>query len=135
MLHALNDRVKYCYARAAGCRERAQRERYPAAKETWHRMEDRWLKLALSIELTESISDFHSEVSGFLERRNAELNVLQRAAFCSSCGKQMRLISSEPHKRVKDVDLYCFICDCGHSTETYVYASPSCCRSASGCKH
>jgi hypothetical protein len=120
MLHALNDRVKYCYARAAGCRERAQRERDPASKETWHKMEDRWLKLALSIELTESISDFHSEVCRFLEKRNAELNVLQRAAVCPSCGNRMCLTCSEPYESLKNVDLYCFLCDCGHSTETYV---------------
>jgi hypothetical protein len=120
MLHALNDRVKYCYARAAGCRERAQREKDPASKETWHKMEDRWLRLALSIELTESISDFHSEVRSFLEKRNVELNVLQRAAVCPSCGNRMRLSCSEPHESFKNVNLYCFICDCGHSTETYV---------------
>src|SRR5262249_10243569 len=66
MLRGLNDKVKECYARAAEAREQAIRENNPAARETWFKLEDRWVTLAQSRELTESLSDFSAEVRRFL---------------------------------------------------------------------
>ena len=66
MLERPNDKVRECYARAAEAREQAMRENDPAAKDTWFKLEDRWITLAQSCELTESLSDFTTEVRRFL---------------------------------------------------------------------
>jgi uncharacterized alpha-E superfamily protein len=67
MLRRPNDKVRYCYIRAAEARENALRERDPASKETWFKLEERWISLAQSRQLTESLSDFTAEVRKFLK--------------------------------------------------------------------
>jgi uncharacterized alpha-E superfamily protein len=69
MLRRPNDKVRYCYIRAAEARENALRERDTPSREIWFKLEERWITLAQSRALTESLSDFSTEVRRFLGNR------------------------------------------------------------------
>jgi hypothetical protein len=43
---------------------------------------------------------------------------------CEDCGKQMRLVSIEPHDRYTDLDSRNFICFCGAATSDTVVREP-----------
>jgi hypothetical protein len=81
-----------------------------------------WRHLARSYEFVESLERFlhDKQKAQSLNKQKAKDAVLYLAAVCPSCRKQMRLIGSEPHERYRDLDLYRFICHCGHVAETYV---------------
>jgi hypothetical protein len=67
MLQHPNDKVRHCYIRAAEARERALRERDPVRKENWFKIEERWITVAQSCALAETLSDFNAEVRRFLK--------------------------------------------------------------------
>jgi len=62
-------RHRHCYQRALECRRRAFNTGDPLLKADYLAMEDDWLLLARSHELSESISDFSAEVRRFLGKR------------------------------------------------------------------
>jgi hypothetical protein len=43
---------------------------------------------------------------------------------CEGCGKQMRLVSIEPHDRYTDLDSRNFVCFCGAGTSDTVAREP-----------
>jgi len=69
MLRKSSDTVRECYRLAVEAREFALREIDPVRKAAFFKAEDRWIMLAQSRELTESLSDFSSEVRRFLGKR------------------------------------------------------------------
>src|SRR5215470_12168371 len=69
MLRKSNDRIRLCYQKAAEARERALRETDPELREGFFREEDRWIGLAHSFELSESLSDFATEIRRGIENR------------------------------------------------------------------
>ena len=68
VLHKSKDQVRYCYQRAAECRERALKASDPALKETLSVAEESWIRLAHSYELTETVSDFGRELQRYRGR-------------------------------------------------------------------
>jgi len=76
VLKKSSDKVRLCYQLAAEARARAQQETDAARKERFFEIEARYIRLAQSHELTESLADFGREarrfgreVRRFLERR------------------------------------------------------------------
>jgi hypothetical protein len=68
MLLKSDDKIRYCYYRAAHSREQAMRARNPNRKAHLLEAEERWMRLAQHMELTETLQDFGEEVSRFLAR-------------------------------------------------------------------
>jgi len=69
MLHRSSDRVSACYRRATACRDCEERLRDPVLKKAMRECEDRWLALARSYELAESIADFNREIGRFRKKK------------------------------------------------------------------
>ena len=69
MLRKSSDKVALCYHLAAECRERELQLYDPALKKIMRESEERWLALARSYELAESIDDFNKEMRRFRKRR------------------------------------------------------------------
>jgi tryptophan 2,3-dioxygenase len=69
MLRKSSDKIALCYHRAAECRERELQLHDPALKKIMRESEHRWLALARSYELAESIDDFNKEMRRFRKRR------------------------------------------------------------------
>ncbi|HYU78846.1 MAG TPA: hypothetical protein VEK56_07660 [Vicinamibacterales bacterium] len=59
--------IRQCHQRAKACRERAMRERDPAARRVMLDLEKRWHGLAQSIQLTVNISNFAKTVTRDVE--------------------------------------------------------------------
>ena len=68
MLRKSDDRIRYCYYRAAQAREHAMRARNPGRKAGLLEAEERWMRLAQQYEMTETLADFGKEVRRFLLR-------------------------------------------------------------------
>ena len=68
MLKKSSDKVRLCYQLAAEARAQAQLETDPARKERFFEIERRYIRLAQSPELTESLTDFTREVRKFTNR-------------------------------------------------------------------
>lgn len=68
MLHRVSDKVKTCYSRAVAAREQALRTQDPAKRARLFKIEDNWISLAQSYQLTECLDDFGEEVRRFLKR-------------------------------------------------------------------
>jgi len=62
MLHKSSDKIRHCYQRASECRERALASHDPQLKADMFAAEDRWIRLAQSYALTESLVEFGEEV-------------------------------------------------------------------------
>jgi hypothetical protein len=62
MLQNLSTQVKECYRRAAESRANAERASDPKFKAAFLDMEERWLALARSYELSESLSMFTNDL-------------------------------------------------------------------------
>src|SRR5262245_44507315 len=69
MLKPHHDKIRRCYQRAAESHERAAQASDAQAKGQYLAMEERWLRLAQSYELTESLSDFGAEARRHLEEK------------------------------------------------------------------
>jgi hypothetical protein len=65
---SLHDKIRDCYQRAAGCRERALRTNDPTIRASLFAAEEGWIRLAQSYELTEVVSDLDPEVRRHLRR-------------------------------------------------------------------
>jgi hypothetical protein len=62
MLHKSSDKVRHCYERALVARERGSHTANPVLQE-WHAtMEEHWLRLAWSYEISESIMTFNGDL-------------------------------------------------------------------------
>jgi hypothetical protein len=59
MLQNLSKDIRECYHRAEECRHKAQTASTELMKANFLQMEQRWLSLARSYEVTESVSEFH----------------------------------------------------------------------------
>ena len=66
MLRKFSDAVRECYRLASQSRELALRQTDPNRRAAFFKAEDRWILLAQSYELVESLSDFSGEVRRFL---------------------------------------------------------------------
>jgi hypothetical protein len=66
MLHRSSDKIRHCYQRAAECRERALSTHVPKLKADMFAAEDRWIRLAQSCALTESLETFSGDVRRYL---------------------------------------------------------------------
>lgn len=58
MLLKLSEQIAHCYRHAEACAQRAKSERDPALQDDRLSMERRWITLARSYELSESIEQF-----------------------------------------------------------------------------
>ena len=58
MLQNLSKDIRECYRRAEECRHKAQTASTELMKANFLQMEQRWLSLARSYEVTESVSNF-----------------------------------------------------------------------------
>ena len=66
MLKKSSDKVRQCYQLAAEARAQAMRETDAARKERFFEIEERYIRVAQSHELTESLSDFNHEIRRFV---------------------------------------------------------------------
>jgi len=69
MLYKQSDKIRHCYQRALACRRRAFNTGDRLLKADYLAMEDDWLRLARSHELSESVSEFSAEIRRYLGRR------------------------------------------------------------------
>jgi hypothetical protein len=111
MLQRLRDHIATCLDRALDADQRAEQTRDPATKHEYSQLARSWRHLARSYQFVESLESFLLDERGQIPRR---------MATCRFCGKEMRLISSEPHELFKNLDLYRFSCDCGNDAEMYI---------------
>jgi len=58
MLSNLSEQIKDCYAHAEACARKAAAQTNPRLKQDFLEMEQRWLSLAKSYELSERLTDF-----------------------------------------------------------------------------
>jgi hypothetical protein len=63
MLQQLSDVVRQCYRRAGESRRRAEIAPDPHTKETYYQLEQSWLRLAESCQLSQRVSTFLQSVS------------------------------------------------------------------------
>ena len=63
------DKVKTCYSRAVAVREQSLRTHDPVQSARLLKMEYRWILLAQSYQLTESLEGFSEEVRCYLQGR------------------------------------------------------------------
>jgi len=68
MLQKLTTEIRECYRHAEECRRRARQTLDPAVKQDFLDMEQRWLSLARSYELSEKLSSFTQEMRRRLYR-------------------------------------------------------------------
>jgi hypothetical protein len=64
MLEQFSDQVRQCYQRAVEARAKADATNDPALKADFLAAENRWLSLASSFVLSESLGDFTAEREG-----------------------------------------------------------------------
>jgi hypothetical protein len=62
MLQKVSEQIAHCHQRASECRAKAAEAINEAACQEYRDMEDRWLTLAKSYELSERITDFTREI-------------------------------------------------------------------------
>jgi hypothetical protein len=58
MLNKLSEQTKDCYAHAEACARKAAAQTDPRLRQDFLEMEQRWLSLAKSYELSERLTDF-----------------------------------------------------------------------------
>ena len=63
MLQQLSDVVRHCYRRAGESRRRAETAPNPSTAETYYQLEQGWLRLAESCQLSQRVSAFLQSVS------------------------------------------------------------------------
>jgi len=108
MLRKSSDIVRYCYQRAAECRERALRANDSALKDTMVVAEDSWITLAHSYELTETLSNFGAELRRYLRS-------VSHMPACPQCGRPMRMVTTTPAASFINAQQARFDCICGYS--------------------
>jgi hypothetical protein len=62
MLQNLNDQISDCLQRAADCAQRAKAAKNPRERKDWQELEERYLRLANSVELTGRANRLANEV-------------------------------------------------------------------------
>ena len=61
MLKSLSEEIRECYRHAENCARKAAAQADPKIKDDFLQLEQRWLFLARSYELTERLTDFSDE--------------------------------------------------------------------------
>jgi hypothetical protein len=115
MLSRVSEQIAYCLQRARESHDRADRATESTTQQECLDLERRWLMLARSYELGESVGHFAAHVQH-------RLTVLTPPApphpdlprvTCERCGKRMRLISIAPSEDESHADVTSFECVCG----------------------
>src|SRR5262245_57824006 len=88
MLRRVPDKVRHCYARALGCRERGQLARDRVVKANWVAMEDRWIALAQRYELEETVIEFGAEIRRFLRGGEGRARLANQASARSAASNR-----------------------------------------------
>jgi hypothetical protein len=68
MLENLSEQIRNCYEHAEFCARKATEQSDPLLKRDYLELEQRWLTLARSYDLSERASDFTDEARRFLNR-------------------------------------------------------------------
>jgi hypothetical protein len=68
MLNNLSEQVRECLRHAEGCAQRAAAQADPKLKQDFLQLEQKWLSLARSFQLTERLTDFSGEAQRQADR-------------------------------------------------------------------
>jgi len=118
VIQAAHHQAASFYQRASECRAKAEEAFNEAAKQEYLDIEQRWLTLARSYELSERIADRTNDVArrlraiGSPEQQHPAIPRVR----CPECGQRMRLAYIEPcadERRSADTSM--FTCTCGYT--------------------
>jgi hypothetical protein len=77
MLQKVSEEIAYCHRRASECRAKAEASVNDASRQEYFDLENRWLTLARSYELSERLTDFTREFERRRRHRSADPLVWQ----------------------------------------------------------
>jgi hypothetical protein len=113
MLRKVSRQIVDCYERAAESRSRAVNAANEMEKAEYLNLERRWIMLARSYELSESVAGMNEEAKhrlGVLIPPEPPHPAVPRLT-CAECGGRMRLTQIEP--ALKEGQTSTFACKCG----------------------
>jgi hypothetical protein len=102
MLNKISDDVAECYHRAGECRERARQAHTSSLRQTYTDLEQRWLLLAQSCDMSNQLGGFTDDVASRIRPLNppAPPHPAIPRVMCPECGARMRLQQAETDRNL-----------------------------------
>jgi hypothetical protein len=105
ILKNLNERIRDCYQHAEDCARKATAVTDPRLRQDYLNLEQGWLLLARSCDLTQGLTDFSNEI----KRKKAD--ELPISYSCPGCGAKYDVIAVDPPADTQDDRVACRWCD------------------------
>ena len=106
MLKNLSEQIRDCYKQAEDCARKATAQTDPRLRQDYLDLEQRWLLLARSCDLTQRLTDFSNE----LKRREAD--ELPIPYTCLGCGAKYNVVTVDAPADMQDDRGACRWCGC-----------------------